>query len=127
MQQRSENVVKKLRKIFHTIDRNGDGVINKRELLLALRLESLELHSMLRLPSHVRQEGESRAKFEAVFLAIDADNNKQLTLQEFERYVCGEAHTPLQLLASAVATALPGLLLCGTIYAASQCGIFTLT
>eukprot|EP00936_MAST-01D_sp_MAST-1D-sp1_P002481 g2481.t1 len=90
VQQRSESIVKKLRKIFAAVDKNGDGVINKRELLLALRLESLELHSMLQLPSHVRQEGESRAQFEAVFSAIDADNNDCVSWDEFAAYFVAE-------------------------------------
>ena len=75
MQYRSENVAWKLRDIFVAVDRNGDGIINKRELLLALRRESLHLDSVLRLSSHVQQEGESREQFEAVFRAMDADHS----------------------------------------------------
>ena len=114
------------RAAFKLIDKNGDGVLSRIEVVKALRT-SAKVQKLLQLPAIIRQEDGTRDEFERVFQAIDADNNKQLTLQEFERYVCGEAHTPLQLLASAVATAVPGLLLCGTIYAASQCGIFTLT
>ena len=45
---------------------------------------------MLRLPSHVQQEGESRAQFEAVFSAIDADNNDCVSWDEFAAYFVTE-------------------------------------
>jgi chromosome segregation ATPase len=45
---------RRLRAMFDGADKNGDGVINVRELMLALRHDA-ELAALLHLPSHIRQ------------------------------------------------------------------------
>ena len=52
---------------------------------------------------------------EAVFQAIDKHSNKEICLEEFEAYVCGE-RSGLVTFGAAVAAALPGLVLCAAAY-----------
>ena len=56
----------KLLKIFGIMDRNNDGVVNVREMILALRHDE-KIAQLLRLPSHIKQEDGSRNKLEDVF------------------------------------------------------------
>ena len=77
----------KLRDIFKLMDRNGDGIVNRRELLLALRNPSLPLDGLLDLPAHVRQEGSTRARFERVFNDMDTDQSDEVSWGEFVQYL----------------------------------------
>ena len=74
-----------LRAVFDTIDRNQDGSINVRELLLALRKHP-DVAEFMHLPMHVQQEGGTRETFEEMFQAIDKDGSRDLTWAEFESY-----------------------------------------
>ena len=71
--------------LFRAIDKNGDGMVTRIELLLALRKDR-GLADRLALPQHVRQEGSTRAMFERVFAEIDADGSETVTLAEFTAY-----------------------------------------
>ena len=71
--------------LFLGIDKDGDGAVTRRELLLALRRDP-GLADRLELPQHVRQEGSTRAMFERVFADIDADGSDTVTLAEFTAY-----------------------------------------
>eukprot|EP01052_Picozoa_sp_SAG31_P052967 SAG31_NODE_13342_length_875_cov_9.918814_1_plen_204_part_10 len=62
----------KLREIFNRVDRDQDGGINRRELILALR-RNPDICGHLKLPMKIRQEDGSRDKVEAFFQAIDSD------------------------------------------------------
>jgi Ca2+-binding EF-hand superfamily protein len=75
----------KLRAVFDTIDRNHDGSIDVRELLLCLRKHP-DVAEFMHLPVHVRQEGGTRETFEEMFQAIDKDGSRDVTWPEFESY-----------------------------------------
>jgi hypothetical protein len=70
-----------LTEAFHRVDKDGDGAINRRELILGLR-RSPDIAALLVLPGKVRQEDGSRDAVEAFFQTIDADSDNELTLQE---------------------------------------------
>jgi hypothetical protein len=78
--------------MFRAIDANGDGSVNRRELLRALKSGGEDgagglgerIAEGLGLPTrHVRQEGGSRDHFERAFQAIDADGDRKLSEHEF--------------------------------------------
>jgi hypothetical protein len=71
-----------LRQLYEMADRNGDGQVNKRELIIELRHNN-ELCEILGLPAHIRQEGESRRVFEEIFHSADRDDDQQLSWEEF--------------------------------------------
>ncbi|CAE8607037.1 unnamed protein product, partial [Polarella glacialis] len=58
-----------LRDIFDRCDTNGDGRINKRELIKVCR-SSKEVAQFLGLPQVIRQEGGSREAFESRFQSL---------------------------------------------------------
>jgi hypothetical protein len=71
--------------LFCRMDVNGDGNINKRELIFALRKEP-ELCELLGLPSRIQQEDGSREAFERVFQEVDGDDNRELSWEEFQDF-----------------------------------------
>ena len=77
--------VERMRAVFDTIDRDHDGAINVRELLLALRKHP-GVSEFLHLPMHVHQEGGTRETFEEMFQAIDKDGSRDVTWPEFQAY-----------------------------------------
>jgi Ca2+-binding EF-hand superfamily protein len=81
--QSSVVVSSRLRAIFARADRNGDGQLTRAELILRLR-DDTELAQMLRLPASVG-DGE-RGAFEAVFQAMDVDESKGVSAEEFDLY-----------------------------------------
>jgi hypothetical protein len=73
--------------MFDRADRDGDGAVNKRELILALRREP-ELCEMLGLPAHIRQaEDGSRDKFQRLFDSADHEDDRLLSVEEFQELV----------------------------------------
>jgi hypothetical protein len=68
------------------VDRNLDGEVNKREMILALRKEP-RLCEMLGLPSHIHQEDGSREAFELLFQGADHDDDRCLSWSEFAECV----------------------------------------
>jgi hypothetical protein len=72
--------------MFERADRDGDGAVNKRELILALRREP-ELCEMLGLPAHIRQEDGSRDKFQRLFDSADHEDDRLLSVEEFQEHV----------------------------------------
>ena len=77
--------LRQLRAVFDTIDRNGDGSIDVRELLLCLR-KNPDVAEFMNLPMHVQQEGGTRETFEQKFQAIDKDGSRDVTWAEFQAY-----------------------------------------
>ena len=82
--------VDQMRAVFDTIDRNHDGSINVRELLLCLRKHP-DVAEFMHLPMHVHQEGGTRETFEEMFQAMDKDGSRDITWPEFEAYFAAPA------------------------------------
>lgn len=74
-----------VRAAFKRIDKNGDGVLSRIEVVQALRSDA-EVRMLLHLPQKIRQEDGTRDLFERVYQQIDTDESKSITLQEFEAY-----------------------------------------
>ena len=70
---------------FKLIDKNGDGVLSRIEVVKALRT-SAQVRKLLALPEKIRQEDGTRDLFERVYQSIDTDDSKSITLTEFEAY-----------------------------------------
>jgi hypothetical protein len=87
----SGQLMEHARALFERVDRNGDGQVNKRELIIVLRSEAEEpgmLCQMLGLPTgSIRQEDGSRAAFEGLFQQADANDDRQLSWVEFAALV----------------------------------------
>ena len=71
-----------LRALFDTIDKDGSGEINKRELIIALRKDA-SVCEALGLPAHIRQEDGTREMFERVFQSIDQSSDNLISWSEF--------------------------------------------
>ena len=68
---------------FKRIDRDGSGVLTRKEILKALR-EDATVRRLLGLEQFSRQHSEDHDAFEAVFQGLDADDSKTIGLAEFE-------------------------------------------
>lgn len=71
--------------IFRRLDRNGDGLVNRRDLVKTLR-QAPEVASFFLLPEVIRQEDGSRDLMEGVFQKVDRDNSKDITWAEFQNH-----------------------------------------
>ena len=78
---------------FDLMDNNGDGVISRIEVIKALR-EHQQVQALLKLPEKVRQEDGTRDSFEQVYQAIDKDDSKSITIEEFEAYFAAKSPAP---------------------------------
>eukprot|EP00746_Dinoflagellata_sp_MGD_P012432 gnl/MRDRNA2_/MRDRNA2_126529_c0_seq1.p1 gnl/MRDRNA2_/MRDRNA2_126529_c0~~gnl/MRDRNA2_/MRDRNA2_126529_c0_seq1.p1 ORF type:complete len:535 (+),score=98.49 gnl/MRDRNA2_/MRDRNA2_126529_c0_seq1:110-1714(+) len=83
----SQSWQERLRKVFDFVDKDMDGFINKRELILACRT-SKEVADFFGLPQTIRAEDGSRDSAEKLFQAIDLSNDRQWSWEEFSRYYC---------------------------------------
>ena len=79
-----------LRGMFERADRDGDGMISVRELIIALRHDD-ELAALLHLPNRVHQEDETRTAFERVFSQLDEDQVRSISWAQFARHVAAAA------------------------------------
>ena len=75
----------RLREVFDRVDKDSDGAINRRELIIALRKHQ-DICDLLNLPGRIRQEDGSRDRVEAFFQTLDADADNSLTLEELLRH-----------------------------------------
>eukprot|EP00435_Cladocopium_sp_Y103_P027167 s987_g6.t1 len=83
----------KLRQIFEAVDVNRDGSINKREMIKFCR-SSPDLAALLGFPEGVRQEDGSRDILERRFQAIDRDDDREVTWEEFLDFFLAEMAVP---------------------------------
>jgi len=81
----SQEAEAKLRSFYDQCDKNSDGKINKRELILACR-RSQELADFFGLPQNIRQEDGSRDKMEAFFQQIDTDDDREMSWSEVKAF-----------------------------------------
>jgi len=73
--------IKDLREIFDNVDRDGNGLVTKIELVKACR-NNPNVAKFFQLPETIRQEDGSRARFEEVFQTIDIDSSKEISWAE---------------------------------------------
>ena len=76
------------RRIFELVDRNADGMINPRELLIALRRKknrsvAAAVSAFLGLPTDIQQEGGGREAFENIFQGMDVNGDRKVSWVEF--------------------------------------------
>jgi Ca2+-binding EF-hand superfamily protein len=77
---------RRIRAMFQRADKNHDGVISVREMMLALRHDD-KLAAALHLPSHIHQEDGTRAAFERVFADFDENKTREITFDEFLAHI----------------------------------------
>lgn len=75
----------KLREIFGRIDKDSDGAINRRELIIALR-KNRDISEWFRLPGRIKQEDGSRDIVEAFFQTLDEDGSDAISIEELLRH-----------------------------------------
>eukprot|EP00929_Paragymnodinium_shiwhaense_P044212 TRINITY_DN22693_c1_g1_i1.p1 TRINITY_DN22693_c1_g1~~TRINITY_DN22693_c1_g1_i1.p1 ORF type:complete len:1778 (-),score=425.59 TRINITY_DN22693_c1_g1_i1:59-5392(-) len=83
--------VRVLRDVFRSCDISGDGRVNKREFVRALRRQSGTAAAFFKLPGNIRQADGSHEKFEALFQRIDGDGDREITWEEFRAFYEREA------------------------------------
>jgi len=74
-----------LKEIFVLCDASGDNKVNKRELIRACRA-SPEVSGFFGLSQNIRQEDGSREKMEELFQAMDGDDDREISWEEFKEY-----------------------------------------
>jgi hypothetical protein len=75
----------KLREIFDRCDRNNDGAIDRRELILSCR-KSLEIADFFQVSTTIRQEDDARMMLETLFRQIDNNGDHEISWAEFLRH-----------------------------------------
>eukprot|EP00746_Dinoflagellata_sp_MGD_P163875 gnl/MRDRNA2_/MRDRNA2_92154_c0_seq1.p1 gnl/MRDRNA2_/MRDRNA2_92154_c0~~gnl/MRDRNA2_/MRDRNA2_92154_c0_seq1.p1 ORF type:complete len:922 (+),score=210.64 gnl/MRDRNA2_/MRDRNA2_92154_c0_seq1:41-2806(+) len=78
------NIEEKLRKIFSTCDKSGDGQISKSELILACRRDE-SISELFHLPKRFLQPSETES-LEQFFELGDKDSDGQLTWEELREF-----------------------------------------
>jgi hypothetical protein len=76
--------------LFNVIDRNGDGEISRTEFVKSINDDqdlARELHDLLGLPEHIRQEDGTRDAFVRAFADMDDDSSGCIDLKEFIAYL----------------------------------------
>ena len=77
-----DNAEDELINAFQVMDKNHDGVVNVREIIIALRQDEA-LANLLHLPSHIRQEDGSRDKLEEIFQQMDQKKDRLCFIEQF--------------------------------------------
>ena len=71
-----------IRVLFDEVDKDGDGCINVREMIIGLR-KLPDLAALLCLPQRVSQEDGTRDALVAVFQGMDKNDDRDITWDEF--------------------------------------------
>jgi len=83
---RPEKVDKaQLRAVFDSVDTQQNGMVNKRELIKAIRRDA-KMAEFFGLPMEIRQEDGSRDEMEKLFQAMDSDADREITWDEFVNF-----------------------------------------
>jgi Ca2+-binding EF-hand superfamily protein len=72
-----------LKEIFDDLDANKDGTVSRAEFIKAIRRGTSGVNEFFGLSTTVRQEDGTRDRFERVFQAIDTDNSRSISWEEF--------------------------------------------
>lgn len=80
----SSSVNPRVAEVFNLCDKNGDGVLSKAELLIALRKQE-SVRAVLGINDV--SEGEGREKFEQLFTRMDKDSNATVNVQELDAFM----------------------------------------
>ena len=84
------NKLQRWRELFELIDRNHDGHLSRFEFIKSINESpelAHELHELLELPEHIRQEDGTRDIFVRAFADMDEDNSGSIELAEFIDYL----------------------------------------
>lgn len=80
----SLDVRTKLREMFAHVDQDDSGQLNRAELILQLRKDKA-LRQLLNMPAKIHDT--DREDFEKVFQGMDIDDDRAVSLEEFEQYI----------------------------------------
>jgi Ca2+-binding EF-hand superfamily protein len=80
-----ENKSTAVRNIFNKLDRHQSGEVNVRDLLVALRQDSV-VANFLHLPMQIKQEDPSRTTMQHIFNVVDVNHDGLITWSEFSDY-----------------------------------------
>ena len=78
------------RRLFDVIDRNGDGMLSRIEVIKTINGSPAlahELHELLGTPEHIRQEDGTRDVFVRIFDELDEDDSGRVDMDEFMSYL----------------------------------------
>ncbi len=78
------------RQLFEAIDGNHDGRLTRLEFIMAIRKQpelAHELHDLLGMPEHIRQEDGTRDLFVRAFESMDEDQSGTIEMDEFVSYL----------------------------------------
>lgn len=84
------NKLQRWRELFELIDRNHDGHLSRLEFIKCINESpelAHELHELLELPEHIRQEDGTRDIFVRAFADMDEDSSGSIELAEFIDYL----------------------------------------
>lgn len=84
VQRRTDLTDEPLRELFASMDKNQDGTVNRREMIIACRKDP-QVREYLGLPKSFKQGSEEHTRFEEVFQGLDADDSREVTIEEFVR------------------------------------------
>ena len=74
--------VEDLRKLFAKIDEDGDGNLNRREVMLACR-DDTTINELFKVAGSAQEGKSKRERFDKLFGAIDADGGGTISWDEF--------------------------------------------
>ena len=77
--------------IFAALDQNGDGSITQAEMIRGLKQHPWAA-SKLGMPSHIRQEDQTRNRYQLAFGSMDSDESKTIELDELLAF-CGHGRS----------------------------------
>ena len=76
--------LEQLKQVFDVMDSNGDGHVNRAEMVNALRKEDHHhVRSLLGLPPVFREGSSDDSAFESVFEQLDGDDSREISWPEF--------------------------------------------